>query len=432
MSCHRFPIRCFSICALFLAAPFLHAADEAAEGADSIPGTLSLNSRLRYETAEQPGKGDAENLSLRIRPGYTTENYSGFQAMAEGEFTWVADKDDYNAAGVHGDPDKAAIGDPESAQLDQLWLSHTHEDAMLRVGRQEINYDGQRWVGAVPWRQNRQTFDSAYLNWTCPKDIIHLQYAYVDNVVRIFGADAPGSGGNASEFDSNSHLANASFDFAEWGKLVGYGYFLDLDDAPGKVSGSDTFGLSHTATCPDERFPVGTYLEVAQQSDAADNPNDYTATYIHAQANASVKGFMAEAGWELLGGDRTGVDDEGNPTYASVQAPLSTAHKFNGFADLFLVTPDRGLEDAYVMLGYKADLGAAGPLIAKVWYHDFESDIGGDDLGDEIDAVLVKPIPLEGLAGTLQLLAKYADYNGPDGGDDTERFSVEMNYGIQF
>ena len=60
----------------------------------------------------------------------------------------------------------------------------------------------------------------------------------------------------------------------------------------------------------------------------------------------------------------------------------------NGFADVFLVTPDKGLADTYVMAGYKWNLGESfGPLITKVWYHDFSTDEGSDDLGEEFDAV---------------------------------------------
>ena len=58
-----------------------------------------------------------------------------------------------------------------------------------------------------------------------------------------------------------------------------------------------------------------------------------------------------------------------------MKSPLATLHKFNGFADVFLVTPDRGLEDLYVKLGYTLDLGETlGPLKAAVWYHEFSTD----------------------------------------------------------
>jgi hypothetical protein len=136
---------------------------------------------------------------------------------------------------------------------------------------------------------------------------------------------------------------------------------------------------------------------------------------------------------ESLGSDEAGQDDEGQPTFASVKTPLATLHKFNGFADVFLTTPDKGLEDLYVMGAYTLNLGeAVGPLTAKVWYHDFSTDEGGEDLGDEVDAVLVKPLNLD-IPGKVSVLAKYADYNAPgNGAGDVERFSVELDYTVRF
>ena len=39
-----------------------------------------------------------------------------------------------------------------------------------------------------------------------------------------------------------------------------------------------------------------------------------------------------------------------------VMTPLATLHAHNGFADRFLVTPDQGLEDLFVSLGYDLEL----------------------------------------------------------------------------
>ncbi len=53
----------------------------------------------------------------------------------------------------------------------------------------------------------------------------------------------------------------------------------------------------------------------------------------------AVKGIgTLGVGYELLGSD-DGV--------AAFQTPLATLHKFNGFADQFLVTPAGGLQDIY-------------------------------------------------------------------------------------
>jgi len=396
-------------------------------------GKFAVDVRTRFETAEMTGKEDAENLSIRIRPSYTTPMFSGFQAMIEGEFTGVSDKDVYNAAGVHGDSDKAVIADPENAQLEQAWGSYSYGGISAKAGRQVIALDGQRWIGHVGWRQNRQTYDAITLKGS-PMDGVNLTYGWIGNVIRIFGDSAPDEGGNAGEFESNSHILNASYNAGELGTFTGYGYFLDLEDTPGKIAGSDTVGVSYKGTYKlNEDTPLGVYLEYASQSDAGDNVKSYTADYMHGALSGGYKGFSIEAGYELLGSDSAGVDDEGNPAFASVKAPLATLHKFNGFADVFLVTPDKGLEDTYISLGYKFDLGKkVGPLVTKFWYHDFSSDEGGDDLGDEIDLVIAKPIPLAGFSGALSVLFKHADYSAPSDGNDVTRNSIELNCSYSF
>ena len=396
-------------------------------------GDFSLDSRTRYETAEQDGKADAENFSIRVRPGFTTNPMGGFQAMVEGEFTGVLDEDKYSAAGVHGNPYRAVIADPENAQLDQLWGAYHYEGHGVKVGRQVLALDGQRWVGHVGWRQNRQTFDAVTLKST-PVEGVTAFYGYVDNVVRIFGDEAPRDGANSGEFESASHLVNLSTDLNGWGALTGYGYFIELEDAPGKIAGSDTIGASYAGKCTAvDEVPMGVYLEYARQSDAGDNVQQYQANYFHAMAHAGFEGVTIEAGFERLGSDAAGLDEDGNQTFASVKSPLATLHKFNGFADVFLVTPDEGLEDRYVTLGYTWSLGdKLGPLLTKVFYHDFSSDEGGDDLGAEFDAVIAKPIPLKGVSGKLNALIKYADYDAPSGGNDLTRVVAEIGYVLSF
>jgi len=64
------------------------AAEPAADFTDAFArGKLSLNARLRYERVEQTNLRDAEALTLRTRPGFTTAPWLGFKAMAEAEHT---------------------------------------------------------------------------------------------------------------------------------------------------------------------------------------------------------------------------------------------------------------------------------------------------------------------------------------------------------
>ena len=59
-----------------------------------------------------------------------------------------------------------------------------------------------------------------------------------------------------------------------------------------------------------------------------------------------------------------------------MQTPLATLHKFNGWADLFLTTPNTGLQDLYLGAAYKFDGVKLLPgLNAAVTWHKFDSDV---------------------------------------------------------
>ena len=396
-------------------------------------GTVGADARLRYETADMDGLRDGRNLSARLRLGYTTPTWEGLQALVEGEFTGVTDEDWYNAAGVHGDPARAVIADPKNAQLDQALVSYTYGDGNVKVGRQVIALDNHRFIGDSAWRQNRQTYDAVAARCGAVENL-QLFYAYVDNVVRVYGSDAPASGANAEEADSSSHLINAAYKVSDQLSVTAYSYLLDLKDIP-PTSSADSYGAIVQGTVPvRDVATLACRAEAARQTDAGNNPLDYTADYYHLSVDADVKVVTVGAGYEVLGAEDTGVRDEkGAPVFASFQTPLATLHKFNGFADRFLVTPPKGLEDRYVSLGGKVPMPLElGPLSAAVIYHDFASAEGSDDLGTEWDGVLTKPLKFKSIPGEFKVIGKVAFYQKNDTGADTDRASLELNYGTTF
>ena len=95
----------------------------------------------------------------------------------------------------------------------------------------------------------------------------------------------------------------------------------------------------------------------------------------------------------------------------SSRPPLATLHKFNGWADKFLATPDAGLEDTYVSLG--ADLHGAKALAV---FHSFEADVGGMDFGSELDVSLTYAV-----SKSVGVGLKYADYDADKLFTDTEK-----------
>jgi hypothetical protein len=87
-----------------------------------------------------------------------------------------------------------------------------------------------------------------------------------------------------------------------------------------------------------------------------------------------------EVGFELLGSD--------NGT-ARFVTPLATAHKFNGFADVFLDNGrPTGLRDFFVSIDPNLPWGMKGKFIN----HKFWDDDSGDNFGDEYDFVVSKQL----------------------------------------
>ena len=305
----------------------------------------TIDSRLRYEFGEIDGLRQAHAATLRNRLGLITRNLAGFQAFAEYEGTLAADRDSYHAATVHGPSDRTVVADPESHELNQLWLAYTDPGGLfsLKAGRQAINLGNQRFVGTVGWRQNMQTFDAASFVLT-PAESFELSYSYVNRVNRIFGSDIEAA--PLTDFTGDSHLVNATLKSLPFGTLNVYAYLLDLHNDAGDANSNNTFGASLAGPVFDT--PLSYYTEFAHQTDAFDSPLNYSAKYAHGSISFPVvEGVKASVGLEYLGSNN-GV---------GFKTPLATLHKFNGFADVFLNTPSGGLTDAYASLGTQLPFG---------------------------------------------------------------------------
>jgi len=367
-------------------------------------GKFSFNARLRWEHADAEGADVSDAVTIRPRFGFATAPTYGLQGMLEAENITSLGAP-YNPAGLDPDElDRTVVADPESTEINQAWLSYSRWDSMFRGGRQRIVLDNQRFIGDVGWRQNQQTFDGVMAQTEIVEGATFF-YGYLSRINRVLGDDHPD--GN---WRSDSHLLNASYSACEYAKLSGYGYFLDFDNSP--ANSSSTVGGSVTGSIPaSEDVSLNYRAELAWQTDARDNPNDYSALYYHLDLGASYEAWIAGAGYEVLGSDN-GV---------SFRTPLATLHKFNGWADSFLTTPPDGLQDLYVQAG--VDLPWNLPL--RVIYHKFWSDDGGRDYGYEIDAVISRKFGKH-----VSTLAKYAFHDGASGIPSIHRFwlQAEFNY----
>lgn len=380
-------------------------ADDSKSFVDSIrDGKTTLDFRLRVEDVSQEEAGgdlEATATTLRTRLTFETGRYRGFGGLIEFDSVSELDEVDYNAGpGRPVFPGAATILDPEGEDLNQAYISYTNTSTTVKYGRQRILLDNQRFVGGVGWRQNEQTYDAFSVNNTSI-DKLNVFYAYIHNVNRIFGDDVA-----AGDQDMATHLVNAKYDFGTVGSLTGYKYLIDNESAP--AFSTDTTGLRFTGKTG--RF--GYTAELASQSDAGDNPDDYSASYALLEGSLALAPITLKAGYELLGSDGSA---------GQFITPLATLHAFQGWGDVFLGGGSGnipgGIEDLYASLG-----GKLGPVTATIVYHQLGSDdssvLGANDLGSEIG------VALSGKAGPVGLLLKFADYSADEFGADTTKFWI--------
>jgi hypothetical protein len=375
-------------------------------------GRVLFDNRFRVELADTTGRDSSTSITNRIRLGYETAEYRGFRALIEMENVSTPDLGNYFVPPTgDGTPTRTPVGDPPGTEVNRAFLSFAPRDEDgaayfdLRGGRQRIVQDDQRFIGNVGWRQFEQTFDAASIESGFGVDGLSLSYAYVWGVQRIFGPDGP-------NWDSDSHLIRSSYKVRPELEFVSFAYLLDFgNDAP--AASADTYGARMKgafalAGGDDDAMKLRYDVTYAYQVDAGSNPVDYEADFFGAELAVERPGLGSiVAGYQLLGSDGGA---------AAFQFPLGTNHKFQGFADQFLVTPAFGLQDVYVTA--KAELPYG--IKAAATYHQFWSDEGGTDLGNEIDVVASKK-----LTDHVSVLVKLGFFDGHNGQPDTSRVTMQ-------
>lgn len=367
----------------------LRAADAPAP-ADSIgeafaKGKVSLNVRARYEGVEQTGLRDADAATVRTRLGFTTSALNGFKAMIEAENIAALDPNNYSQAGLNsGGAGRAVVADPVGTEINQAWLAYGSGKTGVTAGRQRLVLDNTRFVGDVGWRQNAQTFDAVTVTDKTFAQV-SLTYAYLYRINRVF-SDRHAQG----NWDSDSHVLNASYAGLPIGTLTGYAYLLDFDNAAANSSATVGASLAGTPKLTDD-LKLSYRIEYATQSDYGSSPLSYTADYYTGELGLVAKPGSVALGYEVLGTDHN----------VGFKTPLATLHAFNGWADVFLATPAGGLRDTYV----KAGATLPGGLALLGFYHRFETDTG-IDLGDEWNLQLTRKF-----GKYFTGLVKYADFS---------------------
>jgi hypothetical protein len=373
-----------------------------------------LDLRLRWENVDQDGIAkQADAVTLRARGGVQV-TAGAFTLLGEAEGT-AAPVERY-FSGLNGKTQYPLVSDPENIELNRLQLQYRPVKQMaITAGRQRINIEDQRFVGSVGWRQIEQTFDAARIELGSPKGL-QADITYAWSVRTIWGVD--GKGPRQQSVKGDNIFATVSYP-TPVGKLTGFAFIVDQDEAivSSYQQSSQSYGVRFAGSHALSKLVKLNYAaSYARQSDHGRNPNDYHADYALAELGLDVAAFKVGAGYELLGAD------DGRPN-TSFQTPLATLHKFQGWADKFLVTPPNGVQDYYAQAGYGwkkvAGLDAINALLV---YHRFDSDRLDLHYGNEWDAQLAAK------KGRWTVTAKLASYDADTFATDTRKLWLQLEW----
>ncbi len=396
-------------------------------------GAIKIDERYRYENVNQdntinPATGralpsavqpkTANANTIRSRFGILSPSYYGVQGYVEYEGTHVL-QSDYNN-GRNNKPRYSIVADPDWNELNQLWLSYSGiPDTVIKGGRQRIKFDDDRFIGNVGWRQLETTFDAVLVTNKSIKNLT-ANVGYIGHVSTF----------TATNEDIRAPILNLNYNMGPYGNLIGYGYWLgytqpDTTGRTGQNSKSNqTYGIRVVnSEKPSKKFmehfsPLYT-AEWSIQQDYINSPVNYTANRYNVMGGLrAYDHYDFMAGMEQLNGHGL------NKVF---QTPLGTNHAFQGWADLFLVTPPDGIRDVYgTLVGRFLENDS---LEVTGTFHAFSDDTGNINYGKEWDFQA-----LQKFGKHYSVLAKYAFFDNAAGATgfspnatDTQKIWVQGN-----
>ena len=359
-------------CCLCVGVPMLFSVDAHAQDADSLQraltdGDAEVTLRYRFEFVDDDAfELDARASTLRSTIGYRTLPYRGISAFLQAQNVASLGEAHFNNRGAghlaNGLASRPVVADPSQTRMQQACVRWQISNTSIDVGRREIMFGNHRFVGNVGWRQNHQAFDGLSVTTRSIKHTT-VSYTFADNVVRVFG----------DEQEMNSHFFNAVVTPHAALLLDVFGYLVDHSAPVNDALSSRTLGFTLEGSpriTEDWRMFFG--VRLAHQEDYGGNPITFDASYHDLVSGIDYRErLQLRVGREQLG------DGDGATAF---QTPLATGHRFNGWADKLLRTPDGGLVDWYASANGRA--GAVGWVAA---FHDFSSDARGLSLGSEVD-----------------------------------------------
>ncbi len=233
----------------------------------------------------------------------------------------------------------------------------------VKVGRQIISYDNQRFLGGLEWAQQGRRHDAALLAFEPERSKLHVGFAYNqdDDVPEQAFIQSPGAsyysvGGNYKSFQYT--WFNQGFNS---GSLSLLAFNAGYQNADSTVSFKQTFGAIASKQISGVKLAGDFYYQTGKLAG-----NKVNAFLAGINGTFSTPVTPITVGVEHI----SGKDDNDTSTDITAFSPdFGTNHAHNGFMDYFFVGPANGsvgVTDLYLKTSFKL---AGGAL--KINAHEF-------------------------------------------------------------
>lgn len=367
-----------------------HAEEAASMGDAIVNGEAIVELRPRAEFLDQAGVAEADAYTMRTRLGWKTQSWNGLTALIEIEDVRHLGGD-FNDGVPPAEP-FASIPDPQGAELNRLqlaWRANEHFTGTL--GRQTIEFDDKRFIGASNTRQDSRVLDA--VRGDVSLGGFKATYAFLDQINNTSIEE--------NDWESESHLLNVTQTFSPALKLTGFVYALDFDTASAVNQSSRFVGvrLSGRAEAMGAEWIYA--ASTANQTDYGNSALTFDLDYWHAMTSVRHGEWYGRLWYESLEGDGA----------RGFFLPLGSSYSFHGWAGAFGTKPVDGVNDLNVTVAYSPDWAPDfldGLTFTARWY-DFEAERTGVDFGNEIDLGVSADI-----TDNVSFAIEYGDYEAGD------------------
>jgi hypothetical protein len=347
----------------------LFAFASAASGGDAIvAGQPILELRPRYNRIDESNYPErTEGVTYRAIVGWRTAPWEGLRLTTELIHAGHIGPKNYNDDGGQLNTSRyPLLPDPDNTDVNQVFFDYSGVAGLrLKLGRQVVRIDNQRWVSDNDFRQTPQLFDGLGATYTGIANT-QLHAAYYWRQRTTSGTEAP----------LNLTLLHAAWNPVAGHGVAAYGYFHDqaqngaftgFADNSYRVLGARAEGAFAGMLPVDLVYTA----EAAAQRNFSGGDARIDADYWRLGGGASTERWTVRYDYEVKGSN--------NGRYG-LQMPLTDFYGFNGWTLHWFNTPALGLRDRWATGRYQA-----GPFIFYGEHHRFRSDARDLDYGRETD-----------------------------------------------